>query len=155
MREVVSTYQTVINNIYFYQRDINGNFINYLEIIEYEDNLKLYASVWQVEDYGEMVLTRNGKVAISKEPSSTPLRLLGNLLYSTAFLWIQHGTSRSPADAQKLVHRQVLTKMNEVRPYFEARGAWKKVKGDSDYDGPRKLANHSLMWEKMLVKGKG
>ena len=99
-----------------------------------------------------MVLTKNGKVIISKEPSSTLLRLLGNSLYSTIFQWIQHG---SLADAQKLVHRQVLTKMNEDRPYFEARDAWKKVKGDFDYVGPRKLANLSLMWEKMLVKGKG
>ena len=154
-REVVSTYQTVIKNIYLYQGDIDGNLVDYLEIIEYEDNLKLYASVWQVDDDGEMVLTRNGKVAINKEPSSTLLRLLGNSLDSTVFLRIQHGTSRSLADAQELVHRQVLTKMNEDRPYFEARGAWKKVKGDSDYDGPRKLANLSLMWEKMVGKRPG
>jgi hypothetical protein len=87
-REVVSTYQTVINNIYLYQGDIDGHLVDYLEIIEYEDNLKLYASVWEVDDDGEMVLTRNGKVAISKEPSSTLLRLLGNSLDSTIFLWI-------------------------------------------------------------------
>ena len=92
-REVVSTYQTVINNIYLYQGDIDGNLVNYLEIIEYEDNLKLYASVWQVDDDGEMVLTRNGKVTINKEPSSTILRLLGNSFDSTVFLLIQHGTS--------------------------------------------------------------
>jgi hypothetical protein len=105
-REVVSTYQAVINNIYLYQGDIDGHLVDYLEIIEYGDNLKLYASVWEVDDDGEMVLTRNGKVAISKEPSSTLLRLLGNSLDSTIFLLIQHGTSRSLADAQKLVHRQ-------------------------------------------------
>ena len=127
-------------NIYLYQGDIDGNLVDYLGIIEYEDNLKLYASVWQVDDNGEMVLTRNGKVAISKEPSSTLLRLLGNSLDSTVFLWIQHGTSRSLADVQKLIHRQVLTKMNEDRPYFEARGAWKKVKGDFDDDGPPKVS---------------
>ncbi len=80
MREVISTYQTGINNIYLYQGDIDGNLVDYLEIIEYEDNLKLYASVWQIDDDGKMVLTRNGKVAISKEPSSTLLRLLGNSL---------------------------------------------------------------------------
>ena len=56
---------------------------------------------------------------------------------------------------QTHVHRQVLRRMNEDRPYFEARGAWKKVKGDSDYDGPRKLANLSLMWEKMVGKRPG
>ncbi len=83
-----------------------------------------------------MGLTKNGKVVMSKEPSLTLLRLLGNSLNSTVFLWIQHGTSRSLVDA--LVHGQVLTKMNEDRPYFEARGAWKKVKGDSDYDGPKR-----------------
>ena len=55
-------------------------------------------------------------------------------------LWIQHGTSRSLVDAQKLVNRQVLTKMNEDRPYFEARGAWKKVKGGFDDDGPPKVS---------------
>ena len=57
-REVVSTYQTVINNIYLYQGDIDGNLVNYLEIIEYEDNLKLYASVWEVDNDGEMLLTK-------------------------------------------------------------------------------------------------
>ena len=76
MREVVSTYQTVLNNIFLYQVDIDGNLIDYLEIIEYEDNLKLYASVWEVDNDGEMVLTKNGKVVISKEPSSMLLRLL-------------------------------------------------------------------------------
>ena len=45
--------------------------------------------------------------------------------------------------------------MNEDRQYFEARDAWKKVKGDSDYDGPQKLANLSLMWEKMVGKRQG
>ncbi len=117
--------------------------------------MKLYASVWQVDDDDEMVLTRNGKVAISKEPSSTLLRLLGNSLDSTILLWIQHGTSRSLVDALKLVCRQVLRKMHEDRPYFEARGAWKKVKGDFDFVGPGKLANLSLVWEKMIGKGKG
>jgi hypothetical protein len=102
--DVVSTYQIVINNIYLYQGDIDGNLVDYLEIIEYEDNLKLYASVWEVDDDDEMVLTKNGKVVISKEPSSMLLRLLGNSLDSTIFLWIQHGTSRSLADAQDLVH---------------------------------------------------
>ena len=95
-----------------------------MEIIESEGSLKLYASVWEVDDDGEMVLTKNGKVIISKEPSSMLLRLLGNSLDSTIFLWIQHGTSRSLADVQKLVHRQVLTKMNKDRPYFEARDVW-------------------------------
>ena len=58
-------------------------------------------------------------------------------------------------DAQKLVHRQVLTKMNEEIPYFDARSGWKKFKDDSDYDRPRKLANLSLMWEKIVGKREG
>jgi hypothetical protein len=97
-------------------------------------------------------LQKNGKVVISKETSSTLLRLLGNSLDSTIFHWVQDGTSRSLADVQKLVHRQVLTKINEDRPYFEARGTSKKVKGDFDCDGPQKLANLSLVWEKMVGK---
>jgi hypothetical protein len=137
MREVVSTYQNVINNIYLYEGDIDGNLINFLEIIESEDNLKLYSSVCEVDDDSKMVLTKNGKVVISKEPSLMLLRLLGNSLDSTIFLWIQHGTSRSAVDTQKLADRQVGTKMIEDRLYFEARDAWKKVKGDFEYDGPQ------------------
>ena len=45
--------------------------------------------------------------------------------------------------------------MIEDRPYLEKRGAWKKVKGDFDYDGPQKLANLSCMWEKMVGKSQG
>ena len=43
-------------------------------------NLKLYASIWEVDNDGKMVLTKNGKVAINKEPLLTLLRLLGNSL---------------------------------------------------------------------------
>jgi hypothetical protein len=111
-----------------------------LEIIKSEDNLKLCASVWEVDNDGKVVLTKNGKVVISKNPLSTILRLLGNSLDPTIFFWIQHGTSRSLADEQKLAHRQVQTTMIEDRPYFETRGAWKKVKGDFDYDGPSKIS---------------
>ncbi len=49
-----------------------------------------------------------------------------------------------------MVLRQVLRKMSEDRPYFEARGAWNKAKGDFNCDGFRELANSSLMWEKMV-----
>ena len=65
------------------------------------------------------------------------LRLLGNSLDRTIFLWIQHGAARSREDVQKLVHRQVRTEIIEVRPYFETRGAWNKVKGDFNYDEPK------------------
>ena len=39
--------------------------------------------------------------------------------------------------------------MNEDRFFYESRGSWKKVKGDFENDSPRKLADLSLMWEKM------
>jgi hypothetical protein len=97
----------VTNIIYLYQGDIDGYLIDFLEIIESEDNFKLYASVWEVDDDSEVVLTRNGKVVISKELSSPLLRLLRNSLDPTIFFWIEDGTSRSLVDVQKLVHRQV------------------------------------------------
>ena len=78
------------------------------------------------------------------------MRLLGNEVDPSIFMLIQHGTTSSLADAQTPIHRQVLRRMNEDRPYIQARGEWKKVKGDLDYDGPRKLANLSLVWEKMV-----
>ena len=61
-RELVSAYQTVINNIYISEGDIDGHAINFLEVIEREDSLKLYASVWEVNNYGKMVLIKAGKV---------------------------------------------------------------------------------------------
>ena len=39
--------------------------------------------------------------------------------------------------------------MNEDRSFYELRGSWKKVKGDLENDAPQKLADLSLMWEKM------
>jgi len=54
----VSTYQNEISNIDLYEGDIDGNLINFLEIMEPEDSLKLYASVWEVNDDGEVVLTK-------------------------------------------------------------------------------------------------
>ena len=56
----------MINNIYLNEGDIDGHLVDYLEIIKYEDNLKLYASVWQVDDDGEMVLTRNARSQLTK-----------------------------------------------------------------------------------------
>ncbi len=134
MEEVVSAYQKVTKNIFISEGDIDGHPFDFLEVIEREDSLKLYASGWEVDNYGKMVLTRAGKVIISKEPLPMLLRLLGNELDPTIFSLIQHGTTLSLEDAQTPVHRQVLRKMNEDRPYFEARGTWKKVKGDLDYN---------------------
>ena len=83
-----------------------------------------------------MVLTKDSKAVISKEPSSPLLRLLGNEVNPSIFMLIQHGTTSSLADEQTHVHRQVLRRMNEDRPYFEARGAWKEVNSEVDYHGP-------------------
>ncbi len=155
-REVVNTYQTVLNNIYISEGDVlDRHAINFLQEIELEDNLKLHASVWEADDNGKMVHTKDGKVVVSKEPLTTLMRPLGNQLDPTIFTLIQHGTPTSLADAQNLVHQHVLTKINGDRPYFEARGSWKKVKSDFDYDGPWKLANLSLMWEKMISYRQG
>ena len=106
-REVVSAHQTVIKNIYISEGDIDGHAIDFLEVIEREE-LKLYASVWSFDDDSEVVLTRAGKVVISKEPSRTLLRLLGDELNPRIFSLIQHGTTLSLEDVQKDVPSQVL-----------------------------------------------
>ena len=64
-RELVSAYQTVTNNIFISQGDTDGHAANFLEVIEREDSLKLYASAWGVDDYGKMVLTKASKAVIS------------------------------------------------------------------------------------------
>ena len=56
-REVVNAYQTVRNKIMSSEVVIDGQLVDYLEVIETEDNLKLYASVWERKDNGEIVLT--------------------------------------------------------------------------------------------------
>ena len=58
LREVVSTYQMVIINIYLNEGDIDGNLISFLEIIESEDNLKLCASVWEINNDSKVVLIK-------------------------------------------------------------------------------------------------
>ncbi len=45
--------------------------------------------------------------------------------------------------------------MNEDRSFYESRGSWKKIKGDLENDAPRKLADLSLMWEKMTSSTTG
>ena len=45
--------------------------------------------------------------------------------------------------------------MNEDRSFYELRGSWKKVKGDLENDAPQKLADLSLMWEKMTGSATG
>ncbi len=85
-----------------------------MEEIELEDSLKLYASVWEVDDDSKMVLTKDGKVIISKEPLPMLMRLLGIQLDPTIFLLIHCGNFRSLTNAQKLVHQQVLTKIKKT-----------------------------------------
>ena len=57
------------------------------------------------------------------------------------------------------MHKKMYTagseKMNDDSPYFEARGTWKKVKGDLDYDGPGKLAIFLSCRKRWLVTRKG
>ena len=93
------------------------------------------------------------------------MRLLGNQLDRTILLLLQHSSHRNFDDAQKLMRQQVQTKINGDRPYFESRCAWKQAfqarcpwdedMGDFDYDGSHKLANLSLMWEKMVGYRRG
>ena len=111
------------------------------------------------------IVTKNGKIIIEEEPSPTLMRLLGNQLDRTILLLLQHSSHRNFDNANKRIHQLVQTKINGDRPYFESRCAWKspfearcawnKVKGDFDYDGPQKLANLSLMWEKMVGYRRG
>ena len=49
----------------------------------------------------------------------------------------------------KLACARVFAKMNEGKSFYESRGSWKKVKGDLENDAPQKLADLSLMWEKI------
>ncbi len=66
--------------------------VDYLELIESKD-LKIYASVWEVNDNGELVYTKDGKVVLYNEPSAMLLRIMGNQLCETIFILVQRGTS--------------------------------------------------------------
>ncbi len=69
-----------LKQIYFSEGDIDEHAVNFLAEIELEDNLKSYASVWEVDDEDKIICTKDGKVMISKEPLLTLLRLPGNQL---------------------------------------------------------------------------
>ena len=120
-----------------------------MEEIESNNSLKVYASVWEVNTNGEIVYTKDGKVVLNKEPSATLLRIMDNQLSDKIFMLVQRGTSQSLADAHKLACARVFSEMNEDRSFYESRGSRKKVKGDLENDAPQKLADLSLMWEKM------
>ena len=94
-RELINAYNNVIRNIYISEGDIDGHLVDFLEGIESKD-LKVYASVWEVNNNGEIVYTKDGKIVLNKEPSATLLRIIGNPLSNTIFMLVQMGTSQSP-----------------------------------------------------------
>ena len=132
--------------------------------IELAGDLKLFASFWEMND-DNTVVTKNGKIIIQEEPLPTLMRLLGNQLDRTILLLLQHSSHRNFDNANKRIRQLVQTKINGDRPYFESRCAWKQAfqarcpwdedMGDFDYDGSHKLANLSLMWEKMVGYRRG
>ncbi len=91
-RELINAYDNVIRNIYISEGDVDGHLVDFLEEIESKD-LKVYASVWEVKDNGEIVYTKDGKVVLNKEPSATLLRIMGNQLNGAIFVMVQMGTS--------------------------------------------------------------
>ena len=138
-RELINEYNNVIRNIYISEGDIDGHLVNFLEGllegIESKD-LKVHASVWEVNNNGEIVYTKDGKVVLNKEPSATLLRIMGNQLNEAIFMMVKMGTSQSLVEKHKLARERVFTKMNEDRSFYESRGSWKKVKGDLENDAP-------------------
>ena len=48
--------------------------VDFLEEIELKGNLKLFASVWKADNDNKMVITRDSKIKISKEPSPMLMR---------------------------------------------------------------------------------
>ncbi len=151
-RDLINAYNNVLMNIYNSEEIIDGHLVNLLEDfwegIELKD-LKVYASVWEVNSNGEIVYTKDGKVVLNKEPSATLLGIMGNQLNEEIFMMVEKGASQSLAEAHKLARARVFAKMNEDRSFYESRRSWKKVKGDLENDAPQKLADLSLMWEKM------
>ena len=65
---------------------------DFLEGIESKD-LKVYASIWEVNNNGKIVSTKDGKVVLNKEPSATLLRIMGNQLNLAIFIMVERGTS--------------------------------------------------------------
>ncbi len=76
--------------------NIDGHLVNFLEDFlegKKSKDLKVYASVWEVNNNGELVYTKDGKVVLYNEPSATLLRIMGNQLCETIFMLVQRGTS--------------------------------------------------------------
>ncbi len=97
-KELINAYNNVIRNIYISEGDIDGHLVDFLEDffegIESKD-LKVYASVWEVNDNDKTVYTKNGKIVLNKGPSAILLRIMGNQLNGAIFVMVQMGTSRS------------------------------------------------------------
>ena len=72
--------------------------------------MKVYASVWEVNDTGKIVYRKDGKVVLNKEPSVTLLRIMGSQLNEVIFMTVQMGTSRSLAEAHKLARESIFCK---------------------------------------------
>ena len=113
-RELINAYDNDIRNIYILEGDIDGHLVNFLEDflegIESNDSLKVYASVWEVNDDGKIVYTKDGKVVLNKEPSVMLLRIMGNQLNGMIFMMVQMQTSQSLAEVHKLAHERVFKK---------------------------------------------
>jgi hypothetical protein len=161
---VMDAYRMVLFNMYWLHGNVDGRAVDLLKEIELAGDLKLFASFWEMTDDNKIV-RKNGKIIIEGEASPTLMRLLGNQLDRTILLLLQHFSNRNYDDANRRICQLVRTKINEDRPYFESRCAWKipfqsrcpwdKDMGDFDYDGSHKLVNLSLMWEKMVGYRRG
>ena len=90
-RELINANNNVIKNIYILEGDIDGHLVNFLEDflegIESKD-LKVYASVWEVNNNGKIVYTKDGKVVLNKESSAMLLRIMGNQLNKAIFMMV-------------------------------------------------------------------
>ena len=161
---VMDAYRMVLFNMYWLHGNVDGRAVDLLKEIELAGDLKLFASFWEMTDDNKIV-RKNGKIIIEGEASPTLMRLLGNQLDRTILLLLQHSSHRNFDNANKRTRQLVQTKINGDRPYFESRCAWKQAfqarcpwdedMGDFDYDGSHKLANLSLMWEKMVGYRRG
>ena len=118
-RELINAYNKVIKQIYILEGDIDGHLVNFLEELESNDSVKVYASVWEVNNNSKIVYTKDGKVVINKEPSVTLLRIMEDQLNKSIFMMVQMGTSQSLAEAHKLARARVFAKMNEDRSFYD------------------------------------
>ena len=92
-RDLINAYNNVIRNIYILEGYIDGHLVDFFfEGIESKD-LKVYASVWEVNNNGKIVYTKDGKEVLNTEPSAMLLRIMGNQLNKEIFIMEEMGTS--------------------------------------------------------------